>query len=78
MPKGILLSLLITAIGVAWLRNTLHVIGGVDWAWTISLAATGIVVVAWGGINKVSVIFGGMLLIAIIQFKEEAKRQGSQ
>ena len=42
MGKGVLLSLAIIAIGLAWLLNTLHVIGGVDWIWTIALAGTGV------------------------------------
>jgi predicted membrane protein len=66
MPKGILLSLLITAIGVAWLLNTLHFIGGVDWIWTIALAGAGIVSFAVTKLNKISFIFGAFLVVASI------------
>jgi len=66
MAKGILLSLLIIAIGVAWLLNTLHFIGGVDWIWTILLAAAGIISFAWTKLNKVSFICGSLLLIGSV------------
>jgi len=66
MAKGVLISLLIIAIGIAWLLNTLHFIGGVDWIWTIGLAVAGILTLAWGRINKLSFIMGAFLLIGSV------------
>ena len=66
MAKGIVLSLVIIAIGVAWLLNTLHVIGGVDWIWTVSLAAMGVITLAWGKLNKLTFVMGAFLAVASV------------
>jgi len=66
MAKGVVVSLLIIAVGVAWLLNTLNVIAGVDWIWTVSLAAAGVVTLAWGKLNKISFLVGAFLLIASV------------
>ena len=66
MAKGVVVSLLIIAVGVAWLLNTLHVIAGVDWIWTVSLAAAGVLTLAWGRLNKMNFLVGVFLLIASV------------
>ncbi len=66
MGKGIILSLLIMAIGTAWLLNTLHFFGGVDWIWTVSLAAAGLLALAWGKVNKITFLVGSFLLIGSV------------
>ena len=66
MAKSVVISLLIIAIGVAWLLNTLHVIAGVDWIWTISLAAVGLLTLAWGKLNKFTFIMGVFLIVGSI------------
>ena len=63
MPKGVLISFMIIAIGAAWLLNTLHVIGGVDWLWTSLLAAAGVIALAWGKLNKITFIVGSFLVV---------------
>ncbi|HVT83099.1 MAG TPA: hypothetical protein VHM90_20850 [Phycisphaerae bacterium] len=66
MAKGVVISLLIIAIGIAWLLNTLHFIGGVDWIWTISLGAAGLLTLAWGRINKFTFVMGLFLVVGSV------------
>ena len=46
--------------------NTLNIIVGVGWAWSIGLATVGILSVAVGGFNKVSILTGPFLIIASV------------
>jgi hypothetical protein len=48
------------------LLNTLNIIPEVDWAWSIGLATVGILSVAIGGFNKVSIVTGPFLIIASV------------
>jgi len=64
--KGIVLAILIMALGAAWLLNTLHVLGGVDWVWTGSIGAAGILTLAWTKVNKVTFLVGSFLLIGSV------------
>jgi len=48
------------------LLNTLNIIVGVGWAWSIGLATVGILSVAVGGFNKVSILTGPFLIIASV------------
>lgn len=64
MAKGILISFLIIAIGLAWLLNTLQFIRGVDWIWTLSLGAVGVLTLGWGKLNKLSFVMGAFLVVA--------------
>ena len=66
MAKSIVISLLIIAIGMAWLLNVLHVIAGVDWLWTIALAATGVLTLLWGKLNKFTFIMGLFLVVSSV------------
>src|SRR5258708_6693912 len=66
MGKGILISLLIMVIGVAWVLNTLHFIAGVDWIWTLALGATGVLMIAWPKLNKITFIVGTFLIVGSI------------
>jgi hypothetical protein len=63
---GIVVPTLIIALGIAWLLNTLHVLPGVDWMWTGGLGVCGILVVAIGGINKLSAVVGPFLLVGSV------------
>ena len=64
--KSLAIPILIMAIGAAWLLNTIGVIPGVDWIWTVGLGTLGILILAFGGWNKVSVVVGAFLLIASV------------
>jgi hypothetical protein len=62
----IILAVLVIALGIAWLLNTLGVIPGVDWLWTGGLGVAGILVMAANGINKFSFVIGLFLLVSSV------------
>lgn len=65
--KGIVaIAVLVIALGVAWLLNTLHVIPGIDWIWTSGLGIAGILVLIMSGIDRVSVVVGPFLLVSSV------------
>jgi hypothetical protein len=59
-------SLLVIAVGAAWLLNTMNVIPGVNWVWTVGLAASGVLLLMLGGINKLTVVVGPFLMVASV------------
>jgi len=66
MAKGVVISLVVIAIGLAWLLNATHVIRGVDWIWTSLLAIAGLLTLAWGRINKLTFVIGAFLVVGSI------------
>jgi hypothetical protein len=56
-------AVVVIALGVAWLLNTLNVIPGVDWLWTGGLGIAGILVFAINGVNRFTFVIGPFLLI---------------
>lgn len=66
LGKRLVVPMLIILLGVSWLLNVLKVIPGVDWIWTAGLAAVGILTLAVGGINKLSVVIGPFFLVASV------------
>ncbi|MFN2542759.1 MAG: hypothetical protein ABR514_11430 [Chthoniobacterales bacterium] len=62
----IILAMLVIALGIAWLLNTLGVIPGVDWLWTGGLGVAGILVLAASGVNKFSFVIGAFLMVSSI------------
>jgi hypothetical protein len=66
MAKGVLISFMVMAIGIAWLLNTLNFIGGVDWIWTGLLGASGLIALAWGKLNKFTFIIGAFLVVSSV------------
>ena len=58
--------ILIMIVGLAWLLNVLKVLPGVNWIWTLGLAAVGIVLLAVEKINKVNFVAGTFLIVASI------------
>ena len=63
---SIAVSLMVIAIGVAWLLNTMNIIPGVNWVWTVGLAAAGMLMLALGGFNKLTVVVGPFLIVASV------------
>ena len=59
-----MLAVLVIALGIAWLLNTLNVIPGVDWLWSGGLGVAGILFLAARGINKFTFVVGSFLLIS--------------
>ncbi len=64
--KSLAVPILIMAIGAAWLLNTIGVIPGVDWIWTVGLGTLGVVILTFGGWNRASVVVGAFLVIASV------------
>jgi hypothetical protein len=64
--KGpLVLAILIVALGVGDLLTVRGVVPGIDWAWTLGLAVVGLLAfVLSGGVDKVSVVVGPLLLAA--------------
>jgi hypothetical protein len=60
------IAVLVIALGVAWLLNTLNVIPGIDWIWTGGLGIAGILVLMTSGIDRVSVVVGPFLLVTSV------------
>ena len=57
--------LLIIATGCGWLLSSNNVMPGVDWAWVLVFAVVGILSLVTQ-INKISVVFGPMMLLASV------------
>ena len=66
MKAKLVTPILTILVGAAWLLNTLNIIPGVDWLWTVGLAAVGIISIAVGGLNKLTVVIGPFLVVAAI------------
>ena len=64
--KELIVPLLIIALGVTWLLNVLEIMPGVDWIWTVGLAAVGVITLLLGGVNKLTVVVGPFLMIASV------------
>jgi hypothetical protein len=64
--KRFVVPILVIILGVTWLLNVLNIIPGVDWIWTIGLAAVGILTLAVGGINKLTVVIGPFFMVASV------------
>jgi len=66
MSKNLIVPILTILVGVTWLLNVLGILPGVDWIWTGGLAAAGILSIAIGGLNKVTIVTGPFLLLASV------------
>lgn len=62
--KTLILPILLITVGAGWLLTTLGVAPGIDWVWTLGLAMVGLLTVAVGGIDKVSVVIGPFFIVA--------------
>lgn len=64
--KRFVVPILVILLGVTWLLNVLKIIPGVDWIWTVGLAAVGILTLAVGGINKLTAVTGPFFIVASV------------
>jgi hypothetical protein len=62
--KALVAPILVITVGVAWLLMTLNVIAPVNWVWTLGLAVGGIVTLIAGGIDRLSIVAGPLLILA--------------
>jgi hypothetical protein len=66
MARGAVIALLIIAIGMGWLLTSMNFGGGIDWIYTIAIAAAGVVTFALSKFNKISFVIGSFLIICSI------------
>ncbi len=66
MVRQIVPPILVIVVGIAWLLNIMGILPGVDWLWTVSIAAVGIIVLTFGGVNRVTVVICPFLITASI------------
>jgi hypothetical protein len=64
--KELIAPILVIALGITWLLNVLDIMPGVDWIWTVALAAVGVITLLLGGVNKLTVVVGPFLMIASV------------
>lgn len=64
--KRFVVPIIVILLGVTWLLNVLKIIPGVDWIWTVGLAAVGILTLAVGGINRLTVVIGPFFIVASV------------
>jgi len=64
--QSVAISLLVIAVGIAWLLNTMSVLPGVNWVWVVGLAGAGLLMMALCGFNKLTVVIGPFLMAASI------------
>jgi hypothetical protein len=64
--QSIAVALLVIAVGAAWLMNTMGIIPGVNWVWVVGLAAAGLLMLALGGLNKLTIVVGPFLIAASV------------
>jgi hypothetical protein len=62
--SAIFLPILLITFGVGWLLTTLGVAPRIDWVWTLCIAALGFLTLGVGGLDKVTVVVGPILLLA--------------
>lgn len=62
--NNIVIPCLVITLGTGWLLTSQSVIPGVDWVWVLGLGVLGILVLAIGGVNKVTAVVGPFLIIA--------------
>ncbi len=64
--SAIAISLLIIALGVAWLLNVTKVIPGVDWVWVMGLGVSGILLLAFAQLDRFNFVVGVSLIVSSI------------
>ncbi len=61
--KTLVPPILLIAVGAGWLLTTLGVSPGIDWVWTLGLAAVGLLTFAVSGLDKVTVVIGPFFIL---------------
>ncbi len=64
--KTLLLPILLLMIGAGWLLTALEIVPNLDWAWSLGLAAVGILAFVVGGVDKNTVVIGPMFLFGSV------------
>ena len=62
--KTLFVPVLLIVLGTGWLLTAMGVMPQVDWAWTLAVAAVGVLAFVLGGIDKVTVVVGPFFIVA--------------
>jgi hypothetical protein len=62
--KAAILPLLLITFGVGWLLTSLGLVPSIDWVWTLGIGAVGVLTLAFGGVNKFTIVVGPFLIIS--------------
>jgi hypothetical protein len=63
---AIAISLLIIALGVAWLLNAMRIAPNLDWIWIIGLGVSGILLLAVTRLDRFNFIAGVSLIVSSV------------
>ena len=66
--EGLFVPLLIIAVGLGWLLNSLNVLPDVNWLWASILGGCGIALLFVFGVNQLTFVVGPFLILASILF----------
>ncbi len=64
LRKQYVIPILVMVVGIGWLLNVQGIIPDVDWIWTCALGALGVLTLAVGGLDKLTVVVGPFLIIS--------------
>ena len=62
--KSLLPPMVLITVGAGWLLTTLGFAPGIDWVWTLGLAAVGLLVFVVSDFDKVTVVIGPFFILA--------------
>ncbi|MEO6738935.1 MAG: hypothetical protein ABIP20_01700 [Chthoniobacteraceae bacterium] len=63
---AIAISLLIVALGVAWLLNAMHIAPNLDWIWIIGLGVSGILLLTITRLDRFNFVAGLSLIVSSV------------
>ncbi|OVE76188.1 hypothetical protein BVX97_02010 [bacterium E08(2017)] len=64
LGKQYVIPILVIVVGIGWLLNVQGIIPKVDWVWTCSLAAIGILTLAVYKLDKLTAVVGPFMILA--------------
>jgi hypothetical protein len=62
--KTLIIPILLIIFGIGWVLTTMGVVPQIDWVWTLGIAVVGVLALAGGGIDKVTIVVGPFFMIA--------------
>lgn len=66
MRKILIVPILIIGIGIGWLLNAMEIFPVMDWLWSILLGLTGVLIIAFGGKNSMTLLLGPSFLVGCL------------
>lgn len=62
--KTLLFPFMLITVGAGWLLNTLGIVPGVNWVWSLGLVAVGLLAMVIGGFDKFSLVVTPFFMLA--------------